>query len=136
MTENKRYFQKEYDEQYYIFDSETITEKEFEEKYEYEDYQAFVDSMQGYEVVNRLNEQHDKISEQAIQIDFLQDESNDFRNKYNTTKKDETQLSIDFMGYKMKIAETLQKHYDKYVDGIDCKTAIYILADELGVELK
>lgn len=51
----KRYFKREWEEEYYIFDSETISEKEFDEKVEYEDYQAFVDSMQGDEVVDRLN---------------------------------------------------------------------------------
>ena len=55
MTENKRYFKQEWEEEYYIFDSQTISEKEFDEKVEYEDYQAFADSMQGDEVVNRLN---------------------------------------------------------------------------------
>ena len=55
MTENKRYFKRMWEEEYYIFDSETISEKEFDEKVEYEDYRAFEDSMQGDEVVNRLN---------------------------------------------------------------------------------
>ena len=55
MAENKRYFKRMWEEEYYIFDSETISEKEFDEKVEYEDYRAFEDSMQGDEVVNRLN---------------------------------------------------------------------------------
>ena len=59
MTE-KRYFKREWEEEYYIFDSETISEKEFDEKVEYEDYQAFVDSMQGDEVVDRLNALHEE----------------------------------------------------------------------------
>ena len=55
MTE-KRYFKRMWEGEYYIFDSETISENEFDEKVEYEDYQAFADSMQGDEVVNKLNQ--------------------------------------------------------------------------------
>lgn len=54
MTE-KRYFKRMWEGEYYIFDSYTISEKEFDEKVEYEDYQAFADSMTGEEVTDRLN---------------------------------------------------------------------------------
>ena len=56
----KRYFKREWEVEYYIFDSQTISEKEFDEKLEYEDYKAFEDSMQGDEVVNRLNELYEE----------------------------------------------------------------------------
>lgn len=56
MSENKRYFKKMWEEEFYIFDSQVISEKEFDEKVEYEDYQAFADSLMGDEVVDRLNE--------------------------------------------------------------------------------
>lgn len=59
MTE-KRYFEKRWEEEYYIFDSNTISESDFEEKLEYQDYRAFEDSMMGDEVVNRLNELSDE----------------------------------------------------------------------------
>ena len=52
---NDRYFKREYEHEYYIFDSEVITEDEFEEKYEYEGYRAFEDCMMGDTVVDRLN---------------------------------------------------------------------------------
>lgn len=55
MTE-KRYYEKNYEEQYYIFDSNTLTEKEFEEKIEYDDYDLFADSLTSKEVVDLLNE--------------------------------------------------------------------------------
>ena len=55
MTE-KRYFKRMWEDEFYIFDSQTISEKEFDEKVEYEDYQAFADSLMGDEVVDRLNE--------------------------------------------------------------------------------
>ena len=50
-----------WEEEYYIFDSNTISESDFEEKLEYQGYKAFEDSMMGDEVVNRLNEQHETI---------------------------------------------------------------------------
>lgn len=56
----KRYFKREWEVEYYIFDSQTISEKEFDEKFEYEDYIAFEDSMQGDEVLNRLNELYEE----------------------------------------------------------------------------
>ena len=59
MTE-KRYFEKRWEEEYYIFDSNTISESDFEKKLEYQDYRAFEDSMMGDEVVNRLNELSDE----------------------------------------------------------------------------
>ena len=78
MTE-KRYFEKRWEEEYYIFDSNTISESDFEKKLEYQDYRAFEDSMMGDEVVNRLNELSDE-NEQLKQrntelinkIDFLE----------------------------------------------------------------
>ena len=58
MTE-KRYFQKEWEECYWIFDSEKVTEKEFDERTEY-DNDVFADSMHGDEVVDRLNALHEE----------------------------------------------------------------------------
>lgn len=63
MTENKRYFKRMWEEEYYIFDSETISEEKFDEKVEYEEYRAFEDSMMGDEVVNRLNKLHEENQE-------------------------------------------------------------------------
>lgn len=67
----QRFFKREYEEQYYIFDSEKISENDFDERYEYEGYVACEDSMQGDDVVNRLNEQQATIEEQKIFIDEL-----------------------------------------------------------------
>ena len=67
----KRYFKRIWEEEYYIFDSETISENEFDEKVEYEDYQAFVDSMLGDEVVKLLNEQHETIQRLNQNVDEL-----------------------------------------------------------------
>ena len=49
-----RYFKREYEEEYYIFDSEVITEKEVDENIEY-DNTVFSMSMTGDEIVDRLN---------------------------------------------------------------------------------
>lgn len=56
MTEKERYYEKNYEEQYYIFDSKTLSEKEFEEKVEYDGYDLFADSLTPHEVVDLLNE--------------------------------------------------------------------------------
>lgn len=55
MTE-KRYYEKNYDELYYIFDSKTLSEKEFEEKIEYDGYDLFAYSLTPKEVLDLLNE--------------------------------------------------------------------------------
>ena len=59
MTE-KRYYEKTYDELYYIFDSKTLSEKEFEKKVEYDGYDLFADSLTSKEVVDLLNELHEE----------------------------------------------------------------------------
>lgn len=56
MTENERYYSRDYDEEFYIFDSQILTEKEFDEKNEFEDYSLFADSLTQQEVVDLLNE--------------------------------------------------------------------------------
>lgn len=60
MTE-KRYYQRDFEELYYIIDSNVISEKEFDEKEMYDGYTAFEDSMTGKEIVGLLNEQHEQI---------------------------------------------------------------------------
>ena len=55
MTE-KRYYKRDYEELYYIIDSNTISEEEFDEKMEYDGYTAFEDSLTGEEIVDLLNE--------------------------------------------------------------------------------
>ena len=72
---DKRYFEKRWEEEYYIFDSNTISESDFEEKVEYQEYRAFEDSMTGEEIVDLLNEneelkQHN--AELINKIDFLE----------------------------------------------------------------
>ena len=62
MAENKRYFKREWEEEYYIFDSTEISEKRIDEWIEY-DYNVFANAMTGDTVVNKLNEQEERIKE-------------------------------------------------------------------------
>ena len=55
MTGN-RYYKKDWEESYYIFDSNTISEDEFEERVEYGGYDVFADSLTGSEIIGLLNE--------------------------------------------------------------------------------
>ena len=55
MTE-KRYYKKDWEESYYVFDSKTLSESEFEERVEYEGYDVFGDSLTGSEIIDLLNE--------------------------------------------------------------------------------
>ena len=51
-----RYYQRDFEELYYIIDSEVISEEEFDEKQMYDGYGAFEDSLTGEEIVDLLNE--------------------------------------------------------------------------------
>lgn len=55
MTE-KKYYKRDFEELYYIIDSEKVSEKEFDEKVMYDGYSAFEDSLTGEEIVDLLNE--------------------------------------------------------------------------------
>ena len=54
MTE-KRYYNVDYDEEYYIFDSNVIRKGRVEEEAEYS-YDVFADSMSSTEIIDKLNE--------------------------------------------------------------------------------
>lgn len=56
LMRDKRYFKREWDERYYIFDSNIISEKEFDDRVQYEGYKVFADSMTQNEVLELLNE--------------------------------------------------------------------------------
>ena len=95
MTE-KRYFEKRLEEEYYIFDSNTISESDFEKKLEYQDYRAFEDSMMGDEVVNRLNELSDENEKLKQQL----------KNIENSFKFSCTENHIEFNKDKLKVEDT------------------------------
>ena len=56
----KRYFKVEYDEEWYLFDSNTISEELVTEQAEY-GYGVFANSLSPSEICERLNEQEQKI---------------------------------------------------------------------------
>lgn len=115
MTE-KRYYEKNYEEQYYIFDSKTLTEKEFEEKIEYDDYDLFADSLTPKEVLDLLNE-NEKLKEEKYaylgEITLYEGESTK-RKKENEQLKQEN--------------EELRQENKKILDIIDNKIT------ELGMD--
>lgn len=80
MTE-KRYFERKWEGEYYIFDSYTISEKDFDEKVEYEDYQAFADSMTGEEVTDRLNKYNKAYLDCHNDVLRLEKENEKLKNK-------------------------------------------------------
>ena len=68
----KRYFKVEYDEEWYLFDSTTISKQLVEEQAEY-GYGIFANSLSPSEVVDLLNEQESVIDEQNQRIRKLED---------------------------------------------------------------
>lgn len=56
MENNNRYYQRDFEELYYVIDSNVISEKDFDEKVMYEGYNAFEDALTGEEIINLLNE--------------------------------------------------------------------------------
>lgn len=91
MTE-KRYFKRMWEEEYYIFDSNTISESDFEEKLEYQGYKAFEDCMMGDEVVNRLNELNNKCEFFEVENESLDDDITYYTELYNKSLKENEQL--------------------------------------------
>ena len=72
----KRYFKVEYDEEWYLFDSNTISEELVVEQAEY-GYGVFANSLSPSEICERLNEQQVTINNQKQKIKILQQEIND-----------------------------------------------------------
>ena len=105
----KRYFKRMWEEEYYIFDSNTISESDFEEKLEYQDYKAFEDSMMGDEVVNRLNEQHETNEQLRHDATILIQSNHDYRKENEELKQTNQKLYDDLqtcMSYKsLKMGE-------------------------------
>ena len=99
MTENKRYFKRMWEEEYYIFDSQQISEKDFDEKVEYEDYQAFADSMTGEEVTDRLNKYNKEYLDCHNDVLRLEKENEQLKQSYKEFE-DECQSTFNAMSRK------------------------------------
>lgn len=80
MTECKRYYSKDYGEEFYIFDSQTLTEDEFDEQIEFEGYSVFADSLTQQEIVDLLNEKEQLKKENRKLKEDLEHCANQFTN--------------------------------------------------------
>ena len=69
---DKRYYKKDWEDSYYIFDSKTISEKDFEEKVEYDGYDVFADSLTPREVIDLLNE-NEQLKTQLLEKERMLD---------------------------------------------------------------
>ena len=102
----KRYYQRDFEELYYIIDSNVIPEKEFDEKEMYDGYTAFEDSMTGEEIVDLLNKQHE-------QIEDLKDANVRCCNEYNYFHKRTIQLEKENEQLKQR-NEFLKRRCNEY----------------------
>ena len=100
----KRYYQRDFEELYYIIDSNVISEKEFDEKEMYDGYTAFEDSMTGKEIVDLLNEQHETILSLHKTIEELDNCQKGQSHRINDLYLENKQLKdlITHLGYTIK----------------------------------
>lgn len=84
MSENKRYFSIDYDEEYYIFDSNKISKEEVLEKSEYS-YDVFGDSLMEKEVLDLLNENEQLKKD----VEYWKQVASQYRNEINVFKHKE-----------------------------------------------
>ena len=108
MTE-KRYYCKDYEELYYIFDSNTISEKEFDEKEKYEGYTAFEDSLTSEEIIKLLNENEELKQRNNRQYEQL-------GRLYDLIEQKEWRVLTDIIDDFKKSDEQLQKEWRTYGD--------------------
>lgn len=108
MTEN-RYYEKNYEESYYIFDSKTLSEKEFEEKVEYDGYTVFEDSLTPEEVIDLLNENeelkkeneelkqkhYNELMEEGVKIERLREQNEKLKKENEELKERVKQLQLN-----------------------------------------
>ena len=106
----KRYFKRMWEEEYYIFDSQTISESDFEEKLEYQDYKAFEDSLTGDEVVKLLNVLNEKNDELQIEKNNIQKQHSyeltkklEYKSELIDLKKENEELKQDIENLKITI---------------------------------
>lgn len=65
----------------------------------------------------------------CTRLNWLEEENKELKN-------DEKQLSIDFLGYKMKLGKVLQRRYDK-AKGQTLYADVFLeIAEEMGIDLE
>lgn len=87
----KRYFKIEYDEEWYLFDSTTISEQLVKEQAEY-GYGVFANSLSPSEIVDLLNTMSNDIEEVEISIKLFEDDV-----QIKDKKIEEQQSTIQFL---------------------------------------
>ena len=131
MTE-KRYFKKIFGEEYYIFDSNVISESDFELKLEYQQYKAFEDSMAGSQIVNRLNELDDEKKRLTKQLNIYIVDYNGLNCEYHWLKAEKEKIEKENEELKLEIVSLKEKlgQFDK-----DCEKHAFKVEKE-NKELK
>ena len=108
----KRYFKRMWEDEYYIFDSYTISEKDFDEKVEYEDYKAFADSMTGEEVTDRLNKYNKEYFDCYNDVLRLEKENEQLKQR-------EENLLSEIEDFQELLAKNDSVCHDRVIDLID-----------------
>ena len=101
----KRYFKVEYDEEWYLFDSNTISEELVVEQAEY-GYGVFANSLSPSEICERLNEQQATINK-------LKEENERLKEKLNVTALELVDEAIS-MGKAVEISEMNYHEFLEY----------------------
>ena len=148
-TKEDRYFMRRWEEEYYIFDSEIVSEKEVDEYIDYDDYSIFSESLAGEVIVNRLNIDDEFSS--AVQYlmfkngvsdldgvrDVLEIYGKVFNNLNAKNKRFEVKTDI---GFDVSIKDNLAKKYpfavacecaDDYETIIDEAMSVTVLLNQL-----
>ncbi|MBR0272389.1 MAG: hypothetical protein IJQ68_10460 [Methanobrevibacter sp.] len=114
MSEKERYFRIDYDEEYYIFDSNKLTKKEVEEKAEYS-YDVFSNSLTSEEIIDLLNE-NDELKKSMFELGTIHaDEMNKIDDKIVELECENEQLKKELFetkrDYLIETADISDKPY-------------------------
>lgn len=123
-----RYFMRRWEEEYYIFDSEIVSEKEVDEHIDYDDYSIFSESLAGEVIVNRLNIDDEFSS--AVQLlmfkngvhdlDELRDVLEICGKVFNNLNAKNKRFEVETDNFDVSIKDNLAK---KYPFNITCESA-------------
>ncbi len=117
----KRYFKIEYDEEWYLFDSTTISEQLVKEQAEY-GYGVFANSLSPSEICDRLNTLHQENISLKGEIKHFDGFAHNWKILYDEAK--------DKVGELVRENEQL-KHYKLYEDNKRLQTIIADLKEEI-----